>query len=175
MSQAKVITGYIVVKPYPLHKEGDIIRKISVLGNKSIFTSERTKDVIDEKILNTEFFKPMYFEFEVGQEVLYNNLYRKIRPARVEKINADSTVELLFLDSLKPRRETVNYTKITKGVIYYFINSTFDVCEENAISATKIEKMNKRVSNGNFFLTKEKASEFRKKVIELSGNMYNNL
>ena len=158
----KIQMGWKLIKEYPFQKIGDIV-EIPSLPEKE-YKFKNTGLIIDKKLLNTNFFEILYFNFKRDDKVLYKE-FNNIRLATIQNIDGER-VNLKF-DNGKPKTKTVNYKKISKAIDYWFFNSFLIPCNLIISSQTKIDEMNKRIELGNYFTTKEECKEFILKIKNL--------
>jgi len=114
----KIQIGWKLIKEYPFQKIGDIV-EIPSLPEKE-YKFKNTGLIIDKKLLNTNFFEILYFNFKRDDKVLYKE-FNNIRLATIQNIDGER-VNLKF-DNGKPKTKTVNYKKISKAIDYWFFNS----------------------------------------------------
>ena len=153
----KLLVGYKLIKPYPFQKVGDIVKNLV-----KEWRFENTNLKIEKRLLDTDFFEPIYFNKKIGDEVIFKD-YDGWRHGIITKVSGE-TVNLKMIDSKKPKTTSIHYSKITEKITYYHFNSLLQPCLAEATSFKKIKEMEERVVSGNYFETKDECKEFIEKL-----------
>jgi hypothetical protein len=153
----KLLVGYKLIKPYPFQKVGDIVKNLA-----KEWRFDNTNLKIEKRLLDTEFFEPMYFNKKIGEEVIFKD-YDGWRHGTITKVSGE-IVSLKMIDGKKPKTTSIHYSKITDKINYYHFNSLLQPCLAEATSLKKIKEMEERVVSGNYFETKDECKDFIEKL-----------
>lgn len=153
----KLLVGYKLIKPYPFQKVGDVVKNFV-----KEWRFENTNLKIEKRLLDTDFFQPLYFNKKIGDEVIFKD-YDGWRHGAITKIYGE-TFSLKMIDGKKPKTTSIHYSKITDKITYYHFNSLLQPCLAEATSFKRIKEMEERVMSGNYFETKDDCKEFIEKL-----------
>lgn len=146
--QQKVLIGYRLKKEYPGQRIGDMVTR-PMLSIPWKF--QNTKTVIDEKLLTTNWFEPIYFEGTVGQEWLYRNGNR-IQLVTIQKLHDNGKVTV---SDANGKTLAVDVASLSNVIYYYAFNSLLQSHRMEVRNNKTFEEMQLRSSIGNCFETKE--------------------
>lgn len=152
--------------PYMTFKKNDVFM---VDGENNVFVNGILLNTGIEHMLNfkdSKYFKPMFMKFKVGDILRYK--FRPKEGTKVYQVTDINPTYITLKEYFTTRTETVpnspRYTDAMQKVeIYYFISSKgivqYDVTGKDVMA----DEYRKRI--GNYFKTKEEASNFELKVV----------